>query len=112
MITTQVLVHEALCAALFVTVFCRAVKTDATVRADVRFAFFVLGIVACMGMAAPLAWAHQPDAFQLFLLAAVVLVQAVTAHHWAEEVPPQFVKTQFRRTRLRRASDREAAHHG
>lgn len=107
-----IVAHEVLCMALFFTVFCRAVKTDQTVRADVRLAFFVLGLVACMGMAAPLAWAHQPDPFGLALLAAVVLVQAITAHHWAEEVPPQFVKTQFRRTRKRRASDREATHHG
>lgn len=110
MITTQVLLHEALCAALFFTVFCRAVKTDATVRADVRFAFFVLGIAACAGMVAPVAWAHQPNAYDLLLLGAVVLVQAITAHHWAEEVPPQFVKTQFRRTRRRRATDQGVNH--
>ncbi len=106
----HVLIHELLCAALFVTVFCRAVKTDQTVRADVRFAFFILGIVACMGMAAPLAWAHEPDLYQLALLASIVLVQTITAHHWKEEVPPQFVKSQFRRTRKRRASDREVPH--
>jgi hypothetical protein len=110
MITTQVLVHEALCAALFVTVFCRAVKTDATVRADVRFAFFVLGIAACAGIVAPVAWAHQPNTYDLLLLGAVVLVQVITAHHWQHEVPPQFVKTQFRRTRGRRATDRGVPH--
>jgi len=108
--TPEILVHEALCAALFVTVFCRAVKTDATVRADVRFAFFVLGIAACAGIVAPVAWAHQPNAYDLLLLGAVVLVQVITAHHWQHEVPPQFVKTQFRRTRRRRATDQEVPH--
>jgi uncharacterized membrane protein len=102
--------HLLLCAALFFTVFCRAVKTDSTIKADVRFAFFVLGLVACMGMAAPLAWAYEPDLMDLALLGAVVFVQAVTAHHWKDEVPPQFVKTQFRTTHGRRATDREAAH--
>lgn len=108
--TAHVIAHELLCIALFFTVFCRAVKTDATVRADVRFAFFVLGMVACMGMAAPLAWAHEPDTFQVALLAAVVLVQGVTAHHWQQEVPPQFVKTQYRTTRRRRATDAAEGH--
>lgn len=103
--TPYVIAHLLLCAALFFTVFCRAVKTDSTIKADVRFAFFVLGMVACMGMAAPLAWAYQPDLMDLALLTAVVLVQAVTAHHWQHEVPPQFVKTEFRTARRRRATD-------
>jgi hypothetical protein len=108
--TAYVFVHELLCIALFVTVFCRAVKTDSTVRADVRFAFFVLGIAACAGIVAPLTWAHQPTAYDLLLLGAVVLVQAITAHHWAKEVPPQFVKTQFRTARRRRATDHGVPH--
>lgn len=108
--TAHVIVHELLCIALFFTVFCRAVKTDQTVRTDVRFAFFILGIVSCMGMAAPLAWSHQPDLYQLALLAAVVLVQGVTAHHWQTEVPPQFVKSRYRVSQGRRASDRRGEH--
>lgn len=103
--TPSLIAHETLCMALFFTVFCRAVKTDATVRADVRFAFFVLSTVACMGMVAPLAWAYDPGPFELSLLAAVVLVQTITAHHWRHEVPPTFVKTEFRTARRRRASD-------
>jgi len=110
--TPHIFAHEMLCAALFFTVFCRAVKTDSTIKADVRFAFFVLGIVSCMGMAAPLAWAYQPDLMDLALLAAVVLVQAVTAHHWQHEVPHQFVKSEFRRTRRRRATDFLESRHG
>jgi len=109
--TPYLFIHEVLCFALFFTVFCRAVKTDQTVRMDVRLAFFVLGIAACAGMVAPITWAHEPDTFQLFLLGAVVLVQAVTAHHWNEEVPPQFVKTEFRRTRRRRVTDLLDGHH-
>lgn len=100
-----VLAHELLCVTLFYTVFCRAVSTDEKVKVDVRFAFFVLGVVACMGMVAPIAWGYEPHPFALALLAAVVIVQVITAHHWAHGVPEQFVKTQFRGQRRRRASD-------
>ena len=103
--SAPLVLHEALCFALFYTVFCRSVSTDARVKADVRFAFFVLGTVACMGMVAPLAWGYQPGLYELSLLGAVVLVQVITAHHWAHGVPEQFVKTQFRPQRRRRASD-------
>ena len=96
--------HEALCFALFYTVFCRCVSTDSRVKADVRFAFFVLGTVACMGMVAPIAWAYQPGVYELSLLAAVVLVQIIAAHHWAHGVPEQFVQTRHR-ARRRRATD-------
>lgn len=102
--TASVLAHEVMCATLFYTVFCRSVSTDDTVKADVRFAFFVLGVTACMGMVAPIAWAYDPHPFALALLAAVVLVQIITAHHWAHGVPDQFVKTDFR-ARRRRSTD-------
>lgn len=108
----HIVAHEILCAALFFTVFCRAVKTDSTIKTDVRFAFFVLGLVACMGMAAPLAWAYEPDLMDLALLCAVVLVQAVTAHHWKDEVPHQFVKSKFRKARRRRVTDFLEGLHG
>ena len=102
--TASVVAHEILCIALFYTVFCRSVSTDGRVKADVRFAFFVLGIVACMGMVAPIAWAYEPHPFALALLAAVVLVQIITAHHWAHGVPDQFMRSQFR-ARRRRSTD-------
>lgn len=102
--TASVVAHEVLCIALFYTVFCRSVSTSAKVKADVRFAFFVLGVVACMGMVAPVAWAYEPHPFALALLAAVVLVQIITAHHWSNGVPEQFVQTRYR-ARRRRATD-------
>ena len=86
----SVVAHEVLCAILFYTVFCRAVKACRKVRQDVRFSFFVLGTVACLGMAAPLAWGLAPDVFGLALLAAVNLVQLVTSRHWRGGVPDYF----------------------
>lgn len=91
-IGTMILIHELLCAALFYSVFCRAVRSCESVRADVRFAFFVLGVVACAGMAAPLVWGLVPDPFGLALLGAITIVQLVTAHHWSAGVPDRFYK--------------------
>lgn len=109
--TFTFVVHESLCIALFYTVFCRAVSTDYTVKADVRLAFVVLGMVACMGMVAPIAWGYDPHPFSLALLGAVVLVQVITAHHWVHGVPEQFMKTGFRPKR-RRATDFLESRHG
>jgi uncharacterized membrane protein len=89
---TILITHELLCLALLYSVFCRAAKSCEKVRADVRFAFFVLGIVACAGVAAPLAWGFIPDVFGLSLLAAMTTVQLVTAHHWKAGVPDRFYK--------------------
>lgn len=104
-ITPTLILHEALCITLFYTVFCRAVKTDNKVKTDVRFAFFVLGTVAIMGMVAPIAWAYRPGVFELSLLAAVAMVQIITAHHWSHGVPDRFIKRQYRGQRRRRATD-------
>lgn len=89
---TIVLVHELLCVALFYSVFFRAVQTCEKVRANVRFAFFCLGLVACGGMAAPIAWSFVPDLFSLALLAGVALVQLVTTYYWRNGVPDRFYK--------------------
>jgi hypothetical protein len=104
--TANVLIHEALCFALFYTVFCRAVRSDARVKTDVRFAFFVLGAVSIAGIAAPIVWAHQPSRFDLALLASIVLVQAVTARHWTHGVPEHFLQDKHR-PRNRQAQDRK-----
>lgn len=105
------LAHEILCAAIFYSVFIRAVRSCEKVRTDVRLAFFGLGIVACTGMAAPLAWGFAPDGFTLLLLAAVTVVEIVTSHHWACGVPDSFYKPGCA-PRQRRASDRnEGGHH-
>ena len=106
--TVALAIHELLCAALFYTVFCRAVKSNADVKTDVRLAFFALGSAAIMGMVAPLAWGHQPSIFDLALLSSVVLVQILTAHHWRDGVPEHFLHPQ-RRPRNRRRQDRQGA---
>lgn len=77
--------HEALCLVLWYTIFCRSVKTDKHVRADVRAALVLLGSVALAGVVAPLAWAWEPDAWGLALL------QFVTAAYWAHGVPDGFI---------------------
>lgn len=105
-----VVIHEALCVALFYSVFCRAVRSCEKVRADVRFAFFLLGLVACVGMAAPLVWGLVPDLFGLALLAAMSIVQLVTAHHWAAGVPDRFYKPECA-PRRRRATDQQEVSH-
>lgn len=86
------ILHEVLCLALFYSVFCRAVRSCEKVRTDVRFAFFLLGLVACAGMAAPIAWLFVPTGFDLLLLMAITVVQLVTAHHWTAGVPDRFYK--------------------
>jgi hypothetical protein len=98
------IVHELLCAALFYSVFFRACRACEKVRTDVRLAFVALGLVACAGMAAPLVWGLVPDLFGLVLLAAMVIVQLVTSHHWTAGVPDRFYKPGCV-PRRRRASD-------
>ena len=85
-------VHEALCLALFYSVFCRCVRSSDKVRTSVRLAFVFLGLVACAGMVAPLVWGVVPDLFSLSLLAAITVVQLVTAHYWRAGVPDRFYK--------------------
>lgn len=99
-----ILVHELLCAALLYTVFCRSVRSDDSVRVDVRLSFFVLGLVACIGLACPVTWDFQPNAFTLLLLLAIVVVQIATSRHWHHGVPYSFYKPGLRP--MRRSSDR------
>lgn len=105
MISATLIYHELLCAVLIYTVFCRAVKTDERVRLDVRFAFFVLGMASCLGMAAPLVWGVLPSPISLVMLTAFVAVQVTTARHWKHGVPGCFYKPCS--VPRRRASDRE-----
>jgi hypothetical protein len=102
--SANILIHEALCFALFYTVFCRAVRSNDKVKTDVRIAFFFLGAAAIMGMVAPLVWAHNPKPWDLGLLAAVVFVQAITAKHWSGGVPELFLQ-EHHRPRNRRMCD-------
>ena len=84
-------IHEALAIALFATCFCRAVKTDRSVRKDVLAAFWLLGVVACIAIFAPMAFGWKPDLMSIALLAGTVIVQLVTGAHWKHGVPKEFI---------------------
>lgn len=86
--------HEILSIALFYTCFCRAVKTDKTVRRDVLAAFYFLGVVSCFSLFAPMAFGWRPDLMSLSLLGSVLIVQIVTSIHWRDGVPKEFVNDQ------------------
>ncbi len=97
--------HEALCLVLWYAIFFRSVKTDKHVRAGVRVALVLLGHVALAGVVAPLAWAWEPDAWGLALLAAIVILHLVTAADWAHGVPDRFINPDH--VPRRRATDRD-----
>ena len=97
------IIHEILCAILIYTVFIRAVKTDENVKLSVRFAFFLLGTTACIGIPAPLSGVFVPDAFSVLLLAATTLVQLATSNYWHNGPPYNAYKKG--RAPKRRSSD-------
>lgn len=82
-------IHEVLCLVLIYTVFCRFVRTDDTVRLDVRMTFFLLGAVACFGIPAPF-YGFIPNIFSTVLLFMIVMVQVVTSRYWRNGVPLSF----------------------
>lgn len=85
--------HELLCAALFWSVFCRAVRMTTNTRPSIRYALLVMGTVAAVGLAVPVHWtAWRPDWLYLAMLASITAVQLVTAYHWRDGVPARFVK--------------------
>ena len=84
--------HIACCAALFWSVFCRSVILNGNARLDVRFAFYMLGCAALMGIVAPMVWGFVPTGYTIMLVASVSYVQLTTAKHWRGGVPPDFVK--------------------
>lgn len=84
--------HEVLCLALLCSVIYRAERSCEKVRTDVRFAFFILAIVSCAGIVAPLTWGFIPDIFGLSLLAAMTVIQVVTTKYWLNGVPDRFYK--------------------
>jgi len=88
----MILLHEILCALLLWTVFCRSVQCSRKVITDVRVAFWLLGLIACIGMVWPLVHPFVPDLFNLCIIAAITVVQFVTARHWRQGVPKYFLK--------------------
>lgn len=87
--STLLIAHEAACALLFYSVFCRLTKTHHGTLLGIRFAFFVLGVAATVGMAWPfLGW--PLSWFGVLLALATVLVQLATSTYWAQGAPWQF----------------------
>lgn len=89
MTAVLILLHVALCLVLIYSVFVRFVRTDDSVRIDVRLAFWLLGLAACLAVPAPL-FGYVPRLLDLLLLAAFAAVQHVTGRHWTRGVPRDF----------------------
>jgi len=94
-----VVASEVLCASLFYGCFVRAVRSSSDiVLFEVRLAFNMLSAAALWGMAAPI-FGHVPDVGDLLMLAAISYTQHITTRHWEENVPPRFLKREYRRRR-------------
>lgn len=85
-ITLPLIIHELLCFALFYSAFCRAVWTTSLTRKELRVIIVIVGSVACLGMAAPLAWGYKPDWYAMTLMAASVASRALTASFWVDGI--------------------------
>ena len=86
---TLLIAHEAVCLALFFSVFCRMHMTTRRTRTAIRLSFWVLGTVAALGMAWPFTSWPLPW-FGVLLALAIVQVQWVTSHYWRGGVPRSF----------------------
>lgn len=81
--------HELLCILLLWTCFCRATRTNRNTRKPVLVSFYLLSVAALWAMFAPIiGW--TPDSVSLLLLAAITLVQTVTARFWQQSPPAAF----------------------
>lgn len=85
------IVWEALCIALFWSIFCRSVKVNQTTKLDVRLALWGVGIASLAGLGAPL-YGWSPDYVTLVIVLAIVIMQLVMAQHWRHGVPIHFVR--------------------
>lgn len=90
-----VLLHTALCIALFWASFCRAVRTSSGTRPVIRAAICVQASAAIAAGAAPWLAGYRPQWPALALLASMVLVQTATSMLWRGGVPRPFVRTVF-----------------
>lgn len=88
---TLLIVWGVLCMCLLWSVFCRMVRSDSTTKLDVRLALLLVGMAAMAGLAAP-AYGWAPDWVVIGIVAAIVIMQGVMAHHWRDGVPPRFTK--------------------
>lgn len=86
------ILHEALCAVLLWSCFCRATRTNAETMLPVLASFYLLTVSALVATFAPLFMGWEPDAVSLLLLASIGLVQTVTARFWQQSPPAAFQK--------------------
>ena len=100
------LVHELLCLYLVYSVVVRAVPMTCDTQPAVRLVFWLVAVVALLGIAAPVLWPWVPDLFSLALELVFALVQGVTNHHWQGRVPDAFCRPGCA-PRNRRATDLE-----
>lgn len=92
----SIVAHLMMCLYIFWSVFLRAKWLDDRTLPGVRLVFCVLGAVALLGVAWPISRQWSPDLWTLALLAAVCLVQRVTAERWRDGVPVQFIRHECR----------------
>lgn len=98
--------HELLCLYLVYSVFVRAVPMTCDTRPAVRLVFWLVAVVALLGVAAPVLWPWVPDLFAIALELVFALVQGVTNHYWQGRVPDAFCRPGYA-PRNRRATDLE-----
>jgi len=102
--------HVVMCLYVFSSVFIRAKWLDHRAQTSIRLVFFVLGCVALLGVAWPVARPWVPDLWSLLLLAVVCLVQRTTAEKWRDGVPYQFLRCAYpAESRKREVDPREVA---
>lgn len=89
---SMLMAHLMMCAYVFWSVFIRAKWLDGRAHPGIRLVFCVLGCVALLGVAWPIArqqW--EPDVWSLALLSSICLVQHVTSARWRAGIPAQFL---------------------
>ena len=87
-----VVLHELLCIALFYGAFCRAVWANKQTKPSLLLVIRLTGVVATVGMLAPIAWNYQPDWYAMMLMALSVCAQYIASHNWRDGIPHIFQK--------------------
>jgi len=78
------------CLMLLYSGFCRLVHTSLTTRLELRLAVYGLTVSALVGLYAALFQAYDPGWPGTLIVAAMVVVQVVTARLWRFGVPAPF----------------------
>ncbi len=87
---TLLVLHAAICAAVWWSIFCRAAKSDRTIHRSVRSAFTLLSFAVFYAATAPFIDAREVLSSQIVLAASIGLLQMVTSRFWKHGTPPQF----------------------